>query len=84
MGLTTLDKKLQDKLKLLKLLDGDAKTIVEQRDSDTIEKHLNTIQKKLSEVQDLKIGILELKLEEGEDMKTTIPNWSEDVEKNVE
>ena len=73
MGLTTLDKKLQDKLKLLKLLDGDAKTIVEQRDSDTIEKHLNTIQKKLSEVQDLKIGILELKLEEGEDMRPLYP-----------
>ena len=69
MGLTTLDKKLQGKLKLLKLLDGNTKTVVEQRDSGTIERHLNTIQKKLSEVQDLKLGILELKLEEGEDMR---------------
>ena len=69
MDLTTLDKKLQSKLKSLKLLDGNNKTVVEQRDSDTIERHLNTIRKIISEVQDLKLGILELKLQEGEDMR---------------
>jgi hypothetical protein len=55
---------------------------VEQRDVDTIERHLSTIRKKLIEVQDLKVCIQELKIEEG-DGETAIRNWSAEVEKHV-
>ncbi len=83
MDIPTADKKLQGKLKLLKLLSEDTKAILEQRDLETIERHLNTIQKKLSEVQDLKVSIQELKFE-NDVSETEIRDWSADVEKNIE
>jgi uncharacterized protein YoxC len=83
MDIPTADKKLQGKLKLLKLLSEDTKAILEQRDLETIERHLNTIQKKLSEVQDLKVSIQELKFE-NDVSETEIRDWSAEVEKNIE
>ena len=83
MDIPTVDKKLQGKLKLLKLLSEDTKAILEQRDLETIERHLNTIQRELSEVQDLKVSIQELKFE-NDVSETEIRDWSAEVEKNIE
>jgi exonuclease III len=55
---------------------------VEQRDLETIERHANVIQNKLSEIQDLKLSIQELKFEEGKD-ETDIRNWSAEVDENL-
>jgi hypothetical protein len=82
MDLATSEKKLQGKLKLLKLLNESTKTKVEQRDLETIERHANVIQNKLSEIQDLKLSIQELKFEEGKD-ETDIRNWSAEVDENL-
>ena len=57
MNLATSEKKLQGKLKLLKLLNEDTQTIIDQRNLEAIEGHLSTIRNKLSEVQDLKVSI---------------------------
>ena len=84
MDIPTADKKLQGKLKLLKLLSEDTKAILEQRDLEIIERHLNTIQKKLSEVQDLKVSIQELKFENDVSETVRIRDWSAEVEKNIE
>ena len=83
MDAPTANKKLQGKLKLLKLLREDTKAIVEQRDLETIERHINTIQKKLGEVQDLKVNIQEMKFENDES-ETDIRNWSAEVEESIE
>jgi CHAD domain-containing protein len=40
------------------------------------------IQNKLSEIQDLKLSIQELKFEEGKD-ETDIRNWSAEVDENL-
>ena len=82
MDLATSEKKLQGKLKLLKLLNESTKTKVEQRDLETIERHANVIQNKLSEIQDLKLSVQELKFEEGKD-ETDIRNWSAEVDDNL-
>jgi hypothetical protein len=71
----TSEKKLQGKLKLLKLLNESTKTKVEQRDLETIERHANMIRNKLSKIQ-------ELKFEEGKD-ETDIRNWSAEVDENL-
>ena len=60
--MATSEKKLQGKLKLLKLLNEDTQTIIDQRNLEAIEGHLSTIRNKLSEVQELKVSIQELKL----------------------
>ena len=82
MDLATSEKKLQGKLKLLKLLNESTKTKVEQRDLETIERHANVIQNKLSEIQDLKLSVQELKFEEGKD-ETDIRHWSAEVDDNL-
>ena len=43
MNLATSVKKLQGKLELLKLLNEDTQTIIDQRDLEAIEGHLSTI-----------------------------------------
>ena len=58
-------KKLQTKTKFLKFLAGDTEKIVKQSDPAAMERHLNTIQTKLAEVQDLKVNIQEMKFEQG-------------------
>ena len=75
--MTTSNKKLQGKL-----LNEDNKTIVEQRDLETITTHPNTIQKKSIEGQDLTVSIQELKFEEGEN-ETAICNWGANGDKEV-
>ena len=50
-------KKLQTKTKFLKFLADDTEKIVKQSDPAAMERHLNTIQTKLAEVQDLKVNI---------------------------
>ena len=80
MNLATSEKKLQGKLKLMKLLNEDTQTIIDQRNLEAIEGHLSTIRNKLSEVQDLKVSIQELKFEDGKD-ETDIRTWSAQMDK---
>ena len=82
MNLATSEKKLQGKLKLLKLLNEDTQTIIDQRNLEAIEGHLSTIRNKLSEVQDLKVSIQELKFEDGKD-ETDIRTWSAQIGKDI-
>ena len=82
MDLATSAKKLQGKLKLLKLLNEDTQNIIDQRNLEAIEGHLSTIRNKLSEVQDLKVSIQELKFEDGKD-ETDIRTWSAQVDKDI-
>lgn len=78
----TIEKRIEGKLKLLKLLSEDMKSIIDKRDLETMERHLNTIQSKISEVQDLKVSAQELKFEEGED-ESEIRKWSLEIEDNL-
>lgn len=82
MSLATSEKKLQGKQKLLKLLNEDTQTIIEQRNLEAIEGHLSTIRNKLSEVQDLKLSIQVLKFEEDKD-ETDVRTWSAQIEKDI-
>ena len=82
MNLATSEKKLQGKLKLLKLLNEDTQTIIDQRNLEAIEGHLSTIRNKLSEVQDLKVSIQELKFEDGKD-EIDIRTWSAQIDKDI-
>ena len=82
MNLATSEKKLQGKLKLLKLLIEDTQTIIDQRNLEAIERYLSTIRNRLSEVQDLKVSIQELKFEDGKD-ETDIRTWSAQIDKNI-
>ena len=70
------------KLKLLKLLIEDTQTILDQRNLEAIEGHLSTIRNKLSEVQDLKVSIQELKFEDGKD-ETDIRTLSAQIDKDI-
>ena len=82
MDLATSEKKLQGKLKLLKLLNEDTQNIIDQRNLEAIEGHLSTIRNKLSEVQDLKVSIQELKFEDSKD-ETDIRTWIAQIDKDI-
>ena len=72
-------KKLQTKTKFLKFLADDTEKIVKQSDPAAMERHLNTIQTKLGEVQDLKVNIQEMKFEEGAN-EDEIRKWTSEID----
>ena len=78
----TSEKKLQGKLKLLKLLNEGTQTIIDQRNLEVIVGYLSTIRNKLSEVQGLKVSIQGLKFEDSKD-ETDIHTWSAQIDKDI-
>lgn len=75
-------KKLQTKTKFLKFLADDTEKIVKQSDPAAMERHLNTIQTKLAEVQDLKVNIQEMKFEEGAN-EDEIRKWTSEIDESL-
>ena len=77
-----LGKSVRTKLKLLKFTTSQFSKTIKGINATSLERHRKTLETKIDEIHDLKVRVLELKIESGEVVES-IEAWSTDLESEV-
>ena len=77
-GIESLKKKIQGKTRLLSFISEETNEILKEKNYEAVSRQLEIYQKRVNEIQDLKLNIQELMLEDGED-PSEVRTWSNKI-----